>query len=161
VTAPVHSTDRRLTVVMILSGILAAGMIVLFVVAVPAIFSSKDNSSQVRQGNELAACRSEFNARVVEAQDKVEEARDGVDDARADRDNLVLMGLAASATGDDAFLATLAQATPAVIDAIAAARVVKNSARSEKEEAVRQYAAAVRRSSDDPIEFLAECQKGN
>jgi hypothetical protein len=138
--------DITLNGILIFVAVLTAGSLIMLIIALPAIFSSRNNSDAVRRGNELAACRSEFNAEVASAQDAVE-------DARAERDNLVIYGLAATATGDDDALTQLVEQTPAAVEAIERARAVKT-------QAVEAYAAAVRKSRDEPAEFLAECEGG-
>ena len=136
-------TDKALNGMLLFIAVLTAGSLIMLFIAVPAIFSSRNNSDAVKQGNELATCRSEFNAAIQLAQD-------GVEDARAERDNLVLNGLAASATGDKAALAAVADDKDDAIEAIRVARAIKTRA-------VEEYADAVTMSRMQPEQFLAKC----
>ena len=110
--------------------ILVLGSAMMLIIALPAIFSAENNSDQVRNGNEMAACRSIYRAKI--------------DDASANLQVVISQGLQALARDDDA----------ALDQAVVGLAETENRLK----QATNDYTDAVNRSSEDPDQFLAECR---
>lgn len=125
--------DRGINLVLVAVAIMTAASLVLLALAVPAVFSSRNNTSEVREGNELTGCRGAINAQVT-----------------AHLVEVILIqseGLEAVVTENDA--------------ARDSAIVRLNRERNETREALAVYQEAVARSRKDPGAFLAECRNGD
>jgi hypothetical protein len=125
-----NRTDRALNGILLFIAVLTAGSVIMLIVALPAIFSSNDNSSQVKQGNEMAACRSLLAYEV--------------NSAKAELDILFALGLQAAVTDNDAQLEELAALIP---DGAAKVRT-----------ALEQQRVGNELSRDDPGQFLVDCE---
>lgn len=126
-----HRKDVVLNWVLAFVAVLVLGSAVMLVVALPAIFSARNNTDEVRKGNEMAACR------ALLAYD--------VNSAKADLDIVFALGLQAAVADDDATLRQQADLIPdrakVLRDALEAQRVGNELSR------------------DDPEAFLRECQR--
>lgn len=126
-----HRKDLVLNWVLAMVAILVLGSAVMLVVALPAIFSARNNTDEVRKGNEMAACR------ALLAYD--------VNSAKADLDIVFALGLQAAVADDDVTLRQQADLIPErakiLRDALEAQRVGNELSR------------------DDPTAFLRECQR--
>ena len=126
-----HRKDLILNWVLAVVAILVLGSAVMLVVALPAIFSARNNTDEVKRGNEMAACR------ALLAYD--------VHWAKADLDIVFALGLQAAVADDDDTLKTQADLIPdrakALRDALEAQRVGNELSR------------------DDPGEFLIRCEQ--
>lgn len=137
--------DKGLNILLILTTVVTLLTLVLLVVTTPRIFSSANNSEEVRRGNEIAACRSQWRTRVDDAMSQVLAKK-------SELDILTNEGLQASVAKDnDALLATTLEA-PEKRDAVMTA--VNNLTT-----AIDDYRAAVDKSIDDSDAFLTECRK--
>lgn len=110
-------------------------VVILTAVAMPFVIraasSAASNSAAVRDGNDLASCRSA--------------ARSLIDDANKDLTLLVIRGLRASAEGDSAQLSVIARESV--------------EAEGSLVEATAAYRRAIRESVDHPRRFLEECRR--
>jgi hypothetical protein len=126
-----HRKDLVLNWVLAMVAVLVLGSAVMLVVALPAIFSARNNTDEVRRGNEMAACR------ALLAYD--------VNSAKADLDIVFALGLQAAVADDDVTLRTQADLIPEraklLRDALEAQRVGNELSR------------------DDPAAFLRECER--
>ena len=126
-----HRKDVVLNWVLAMVAVLVLGSAVMLVVALPAIFSARNNTDEVRRGNEMAACR------ALLAYD--------VNSAKADLDIVFALGLQAAVADDDVSLRQQADLIPerakVLRDALEAQRVGNELSR------------------DDPDAFLEECQR--
>lgn len=126
-----HRKDVVLNWVLAMVAVLVLGSAVMLVVALPAIFSARNNTDEVRRGNEMAACR------ALLAYD--------VNSAKADLDIVFALGLQAAVADDDATLQQQADLIPErakiLRDALEAQRIGNELSR------------------DDPDAFLTECQQ--
>lgn len=127
---PVKTKDVILDWILAFVAILVLGSALMLVVALPAIFSAENNSDQVRDGNEMQACRSTYRAKI--------------DDASANLQIVIAHGLQAIAQDDDEGL------NEAVLGLAETELQLKR--------ATEDYTDAVNRSSSDPEAFLAECE---
>ena len=123
-------TDRALNGMLLFIAVLTAGSVIMLFIAVPAIFSSKNNTNAVLQGNEMAACRS------LLAYD--------VNSSKAELDVLFGDGLRAAVLDQDDEVERLAAD---ITDASQKLRAALEAQRAGNE-----------LSRDDPEAFLAECQ---
>lgn len=126
-----HRKDLILNWVLAVVAILVLGSAVMLVVALPAIFSARNNTDEVKRGNEMAACRALLSYNV--------------NAAKADLDIVFALGLqAAVAEDDDALQGQVGQIperAKVLRDALEAQRVGNELSR------------------DDPAEFLIRCQE--
>lgn len=136
------AADRTINGVLAVVAVLTAGSVIMLVIALPAIFSSRNNSDAVRQGNELAACRSEYRA-------DIDDANTALAVANSRLVTLLPEGIAA-AMDDPAGLVP-------VLDAATSARAEVDVALVELRAATDRYRVAVSESRADPEGFLAEC----
>ena len=122
--------DKALDALLVLIGLMALVTLVGVGWLLTSGFSQQRSVDAVAVSTELSSCRSL--------------ARVPIDEARTVNDALILRGLVASATGDDALMTDVLSEAEAGI-----ALVV---------EATLRYVEAVERSSADPEGFLADCQ---
>ncbi len=120
-------------------------LVAVAIVRLPSDLSTSRNAEEVRRGNEIASCRSQWRSRVDDAVGRVLAAK-------SELDVLTNEGLQASVTGDDARLEVLTGSAPAERDAVLAAV-------GELTKATDDYRAAVDRSVADPAGFLADCRR--
>lgn len=123
--------DRGINVVLVAVAMMTACSLALLAVAVPAVFSSRDNSSQVREGNELSGCRGAYSAEMVAGLAEI----------------IIIQseGLEAVVLEDD--------------EAVDRAVVRLHAARDTTVDAKARYLDAVRRAGEDPEGFLKECRR--
>lgn len=126
----VKTKDVILDWILAFVAILVLGSALMLVIALPAIFSAENNSDQIRDGNEMAACRSIYRAKI--------------DDASANLQIVIAQGLQAIAKDDEAGL------DEAVLGLAETELMLQR--------ATDDYTDAVNRSSADPEAFLADCE---
>lgn len=134
-----QTQNKLLRVVLFLAAVSTVATVVIVLFGLPRIFSSADNSQAVRRGSDLQACRSAYASRVT--------------DATTQANDLILRGLAAVGSGDEAELMLLVTDPPgpngSPIDDARALVVERNDA----------YTSAVILSRSNPDAFLAACDK--
>lgn len=128
-----HRKDMILNWVLAVVAVLVLGSAVMLVVALPAIFSARNNSDEVKRGNEMAACRALLSY--------------DVNAAKADLDIVFALGLQAAVADDDTTLRTQADLIPE------RAKVLR--------EALEAQRVGNELSRDDPGAFLIHCQEGS
>jgi len=151
-------TDRALNGVLAVVAVLTAGSVIMLMVALPAIFSSSNNSDQVRRGNELTTCRADFVSNVDEADGQLSAAKARLLIADSDQLSLLPEGLAAALQDPDSVGPILAESI-AGQEAIEAAQADVLEKVDELFAAVEARREANRRSRVEPEEFLAECKE--
>ena len=124
-------TDRALNGVLAVVAVLTAGSLIMLMVALPAIFSSRNNTNAVLQGNEMAACRS------LLAYD--------VNSSKAELDVLFGDGLRAAVLDQDEEVEALAGLIPAATAKVRAALELQR--------------AGNELSRDNPEAFLLQCSE--
>lgn len=145
--------DRRITVVMILSGI----VVVLIGLGTPAVISTSNTTSEVRKSTELAGCRSAYAAEVTDRRTEFDIARSHRDTAAAVV-NLTLLELAQAAIfGDDTRVQELEAQLPALREAVRDANEAVADADAALIAANQVYQDAIALSRSDPEQFLADC----
>lgn len=132
----------RVTAYVTLAIVLLVG-IGLAVFVGPAVYSTRNNTDQVRVGNELAACRSEARADVDDASARLEVANSRLV-------SLLPEGIEAAMNDPARLERVLADARAAGADA--------EDALVSLQAATDRYRAAVVASRDAPERFLADCQ---
>lgn len=124
-------TDRALNGVLAVVAVLTAGSVIMLMVALPAIFSSRNNTNAVLQGNEMAACRS------LLAYD--------VNSSKAELDVLFGDGLRAAVLDRDGEVEALAERIPA------ASRKLRAALEAQR--------VGNELSRDNPEAFLLQCSE--
>lgn len=109
----------------------------------PAVYSTRNNTDQVRLGNELAACRSQARADVDDAAARLEVANTKLV-------ALLPEGIEAAMNDPARLSALLERAQSASLDT--------EEALAGLQVATDRYRAAVVASRDTPEQFLADCQ---
>lgn len=138
-----HDTRAaRLTAYITLVVVLLMGVGGLLVT--PAVYSARNNTDEVKRGNQLAACRSEARADIDDASTALEVANSKLV-------GLLPAGIAAAMSSPDSLDELLAEAT--------AARDDLDQALAELQEANARYRTAVELSTDNPDLFLEQCQE--
>lgn len=138
-----HDTRAaRLTAYITLVVVLLMGIGGLLVT--PAVYSARNNSDEVRRGNDLAACRSEARADIDDASTALEVANSKLV-------GLLPAGIAAAMSNPDSLDELLVEAT--------AARDELDEALADLQDANARYRAAVELSTDNPDLFLEQCQE--
>ncbi len=150
-------TDRALNGVLAVVAVLTAGSVIMLMVALPAIFSSSNNSDQVRRGNELTTCRADFVADVEDADGALSAAKARLLIADSDQLSLLPQGLAAALENPDEIGPILDRSIGGQ-EAIEAAQVDVLAAVESLFAANEARREANRRSREDPEGFLAECK---
>lgn len=109
----------------------------------PAVFSARNNTDEVRRGNELAACRSEMRA-------DIDDATAALEVANSQLVGMLPEGLAAAMNNPEQLQALLEQAT--------AARADVDQAVADLVAANARYRESVELSTSNPDEFLERCR---
>ena len=135
----------RVTPILPLASVIVGGFLVIAVIATGWMAqNAADNSSQVRRGNEIAACRSDLYGTVAQT-------AQALDQARADLDVLVATGLEAALQNDqervDAVLSEIDAVTENVSTRAAAARSAANA-----------YVDGTSLAATDADAFLDQCR---
>lgn len=150
-----HKGDRRITILLILSGVVIA----LMVVGTPFVIATANTTQEVRTSSDLQACRSEANSRVTDARTAFDIARSKRDTAATELNLLTNAGLQAAVSGDDAALVKVTVALPAARAEVHKKEQVVVDATDHLLDVSADYVAAVRMSRENPDRFLAECTK--
>lgn len=142
----------------------AAGVLVMLIVALwqyPAVLAARDNSDEVRRGNEMAACRSEIRTQTLDrAHTQLAIAQTSLDNANSTVVSLLPAGLAAAMLDPDQVQPVLAEAIVAT-EAVSTAGDDVSRAITELEDASRSFEQAVAESRLDPDRFLERCRAGD
>lgn len=147
--------DRRITIVLILSGI----VVVLIALGTPAVISTSNTTDEVRRNGDITGCRSELNAGVTEARTEFDVARSERDTATTELNLLTNAGLQAAVTDDDDGLAEIASQLTAARAEVTAAEAVVVAATAHLREVSADFADAISLSRDDPAAFLEMCEE--
>lgn len=143
--APIHF-DRRLNIILILSGVVLVGMLLFAIFAVPAILSTDSTTSAIAAGNDTQACRSSFRLTLVD------EPMARILVAKADLDEQTNAGLEASVRGDDEALAMILASLPALRDNL-------ESAAQALTAGIAEHHQLIDLSRTSPAQFLARCRE--
>lgn len=133
--------DWRINVVIALTVLVVAFL----AVGTPAVIQSSNTTRQIQRGNDLQACRSIANADVTRA-------RATLDERGVDSDVLINRFVEAVIARDTETLRSLRDQLPDIRSALVAAA---DDLRSKTD----LYNAAVQLSSQDPDQFLTNCQE--
>lgn len=132
--------DRKITILVVLSILVA----ILVVLGTPAVISTSNTTAEVREGNAVAACRSEAGS-VVTA------ARTQLDVSNARLNVLVSQAIQSAIEEDQPSLLETNAALPGARDAVTAAEV-------ELADAIDRYRNLLELSREDPSAFLSLCE---
>lgn len=147
--------DRRITILLILSGVVIA----LMIVGTPFVISTANTTQEVRDASDLNACRSEASSKVTDARTAFDIARSERDTAATELGLLTNAGLQAAVAGDDASLLTLTSKLPAARAQVHAKEEVVVDATHRLLDVSAGYVDAVRLSREDPDLFLQQCKE--
>lgn len=148
-------SDRRITILLILSGVVIA----LMIVGTPFVISTSNTAHEVRDASDLQACRSEASSKVTDARTAFDIARSKRDTAATELSLLTNAGLQAAVTKDTAGLAKVTASLPPARDAVEKAEGVVVGATSHLLNVSKDYVDAVRLSRENPDAFLQACTK--
>lgn len=133
--------DRRLNVLLFITGLLVVGSLIVALFAVPAVYESRDNSDRVAQGNDLSSCRSSLHSTTID------QANTDLQLALANAQDVTLDGLAATVAKDP-----IGEGRALAAKAVAEKQI--NAAKDELRSGTAQYRTAVVESRKDPTGFL-------
>jgi hypothetical protein len=155
--------DKSINLLRRVSVALAAVTLAVLLGLIPVILSARDNSQAVKDGSELASCRSQYSAEIVApAQDRAAAvANRSV--ALVLRSNAAIVdGLAASTAGDDVALAqAIEEGEQAAVEGRALASEYAQASQELADARLEYSEVAVNRSLVDPGGFLRECRAKN
>lgn len=145
-TTSERTKDRGLVLVVILSLVVAVCMVALTIAGVAQTIRTTDDTTSIRLGNDIAACRAQYRLAV-------DDADASVSAAQADLLVVATKVQRADLTGDVGTAAAAAASLPSAQEEVAAALAKLTLA-------VETYAAALDLSQNDPAAFLASCSPG-
>lgn len=152
---PDKHTDRRITIVLMLSAVVA----VLVILGTPAVINASSTVDEVVRGNQFDSCRSTAAAKVTDKRTEFDIARSDRDSVRADADTLLLALSRAALFGEEDRLADLSAQIDETDARLQEAQDRVDEADSALLDANDAYQAAIALSRQDPERFLANCRK--
>lgn len=149
--------DRRITVVLVLSGI----VVVLIALGTPAVIDTSNTTEEVRDGTELTGCRSSYNATVTDRRTDLDIISSRLRRSNTDTDNAQIAVTLDALFNDGDNLPVLINKLEAAGDREIELTADVETAEQALVEANDHYQAAIDLSRSDPETFLTECNKEN
>lgn len=146
-------TDRRVTWVLVLSGIVA----VLVILGTPAIINASSTSDEVARSQRLDSCRSSYASRVTDARTDFDVARSERDTAATELGLLTNAGLQAAVEDNDDRLSRVFASLPAARALVEEREKTVAVATKALREAADTYVEQASLARTDPDAFLASC----